>query len=157
MSSVCACGCVLSVCMCMCMPMGRHAYGIQSGHNGEGCRCGNWRLLGSGQGTMTIMSAQQLEGTQGYVYTGAFYFMYGFKAIAFYPVHTNPFMFVYGRCLKILHFQSVRAQVTMTLRTWPQEGKSIYFHPFTCLYENSISVGIHCGRRFQISPFWIFV
>ena len=27
---------------------------------------------------------------------GAFYFMYGFKAIAFYPVHTNPFMFVYG-------------------------------------------------------------
>ena len=32
----------------------------------------------------------------GYVYTGAFYFMYGFKAIAFHPVHTNPFMFVYG-------------------------------------------------------------
>ena len=27
---------------------------------------------------------------------GAFYFMYGFKAIAFYLVHTNPLMFVYG-------------------------------------------------------------
>ena len=27
---------------------------------------------------------------------GAFYFMYGFKAIVFYPVHMNPFMFVYG-------------------------------------------------------------
>ena len=27
---------------------------------------------------------------------GAFYFMYGFKAITFYPVHTDPLMFVYG-------------------------------------------------------------
>ena len=32
----------------------------------------------------------------GYVYTGAFYFIYGFKAIVFYPVHMNPFVIVYG-------------------------------------------------------------
>ena len=32
----------------------------------------------------------------GYVHMGAFYFMYGFKVIGFYPVHTNPFKFGYG-------------------------------------------------------------
>ena len=58
---------------------------------------------------------------------------------------------------KFLHFESARARVTMTMRTWPHEGESIRIYPFTRLYENSVSVGIHFGRRFQISSFWIFV
>ena len=56
---------------------------------------------------------------------GAFYSMYRFKAIAFHPVHTNPFMFVYGFFGKFLHFQSAHARVMMTMRTWPQEDESI--------------------------------
>ena len=82
--------------------------------------------------------------------------MYGFKAIAFYPVHTNPFMFVYGFSFGNFFIFKARARVTMTMRTWPQEGESIRIHLFTRLYENGVSVGIRFGSRFQISPFRIF-
>ena len=45
---------------------------------------------------LLLIWQQMLYSHKDYVYTGAFYFMYGFKAMAFYPVHINPFMFVYG-------------------------------------------------------------
>ena len=68
------------------------------------------------------------------------------------PVYVCIRIFVW----KFLHFQSPRARVTMTMRTWPREGESIRIHLFTRLYENGVSVGIRFGSRFQISPFRIF-
>ena len=81
--------------------------------------------------------------------------MYEFKARALYPVRTNPFMFVYRFLLgNFFVFKACTGKlVRMTMRTWPQEAKSVHIYPFTCLYENSILVGIRFGRRFQISPF----
>ena len=35
--------------------------------------------------------------------------------------------------------------------------QSVQIYQFTCRYENGVSVGIRFGRRFQISPFLIFV
>ena len=55
------------------------------------------------------------------------------------------------------HFQSERTCVMMTMRTWPQEDESVCIYSLTRLYENGVSVDIRFGRRFQISPLWLFV